>query len=195
MHGGTPVESFFSHSRKPVLILLLVSSASLLLYEYSIYMPAPWLHQWMSGISGMILFVCIGFGAFFVYLYSCKQGASPAERILASFVVPFFWATKEVIRVSVAFTFLESLYFYFSPLTISVFFGVVSEMGLADLVCRRRCPHRIALRQDHSLLPLVAFFGGLAVVVFILAWGKGEYTFYLFLRGFRALFGPGQGLE
>lgn len=189
------MKSFFSHSGKPVLILLIITSVSFILYEYSIFLSPQWLHKWIAGISGVSLFLCIGFGALYVYTSSYKQGASLAEKIIASYTVPLLWATKEVIRVSVAFTFFESLYFYFSPLIIGVFFGVISEMGLAELICRKKYQNRGAQNRINLIIPLCAFIGGLSVVVFILAWGKGEYTFYIFLRGFRALFGPGQGVD
>ncbi|MEA3223769.1 MAG: hypothetical protein U9P49_11480 [Thermodesulfobacteriota bacterium] len=186
---------FFSHSWKPILILLIITSVSFVLYEYSIFLSPQWLHKWIAGISGFILFLCIGFGALYVYTYSYKQGASLAEKIIASYGVPFLWAVKEVIRISVAFTIFESLYFYCSPLITGVFFGVLSEIGFVELICRKKYPSKRSQTKANPIIPLCAFIGGLSVVVFILAWGKGEYTFYIFLRGFRALFGPGQGVE
>lgn len=189
------MKEYFSRSGKPVLILFIITSFSFILYEYSILLRPQWLHRWMAGISGFILFLCIGFGALYVYTSSCKGGAPLTERVIASYAVPFLWATKEVIRVSVAFTFLESLYFYFAPLTIGVFFGVLSEMGLAELICRKKHPGQSAQTGRSPIIPLCALIGGFSLLVFMLAWGKGEYTFYIFLRGFRALFGPGQGVE
>ncbi len=185
----------FLHLEKSVFILFIITSVSFILYKYSIFLNPQWLYEWTAGISGICLFLCIGFGALYVYISLYREGASLTRKIIASYTVPLLWATKEVIRVYVAFTFFESLYFYLSPLIIGVFCGVISEMGLAELICRKMYQSQGTQANKSPVIPVCAFIGGLSVIVFIFAWGNGENTFYIFLRGFSALFGSGQGVE
>jgi hypothetical protein len=94
-----------------------------------------------------------------------------------------------------SFTLLESAYYYLNPLNIWLAFGVIAEMALAEMLCRqRRRRQGTAIRVLHPTAVAV-FLISLFLVVSLYAWGEGENVYVLFLEGYRALFGPGAGVQ
>jgi hypothetical protein len=186
--------AFFSRFVVPVLVVFLLMAASFAVYSVAWKINAYVLQQVLSTVSGVILFFTIAFGTFVVYPMAYFRGASAAERIIASLINPFAWATKEVVRITMSFTLAESLYFYLSPLQVAVFFAAVAEMGLAELLCRRAAKKRGEPIAVFSIPSIAALVAGLAVVAFLFAWEQGVYAFYIFIEGFRGLFGPGVGV-
>ena len=48
--------------------------------------------------TGTALFLSVTLGGFYVYPAAYFRGATPPERILATFAIPFLWAAKECAR-------------------------------------------------------------------------------------------------
>jgi len=175
----------------PVAILLVVMVASWIAYNLSWRLDNRVLQQVIASLSGILLFISVTFGALFVYPVTYFRGASLKERVLASYITPLLWATKESIRLYVSFSIAECLYYYFNPLNIWLFLGIVAQMGLAEILCRWI---RVRRGEEIKILgagPLAAFVIGLFLVIFMFTWGQGENAYVGFLSGYRILFGSG----
>lgn len=175
----------------PVAVVFIIMSASWIIYSVAWRLESRFLHQTLASISGTILFLSVTFGTFFVYPMTFFRGASLPERIAASLINPFLWATKECFRLSISYTFAECLYYYFNPLSIWLFLGVVAQMGLAEMICRWRAAKRGEEMRIFAPGPVAAFVIGLFLVITLFAWGQGENVYVLFLTGYREFFGSG----
>jgi hypothetical protein len=178
----------------PVATLFFAAAVCFLVYEIASELGSYALHQVAAAIAGFGFFLCVWCGTLFVYPATYLRGATLSERIAASLIIPFLYATKEVLRISAAFTLLESLYFYLSVLSVGVYLVAAAEMGVAEMLVRTIRKKRGEVVRVFPLPAVMAVVLGISGVVFVFAWGRGEYTFYVFLQGFRKLFGPGIGL-
>jgi len=186
--------SFAKRFLMPVSTLFIIAALCFVAYEIAPKLGSYALHQVAAGVAGFVFFLCVWFGTLFVYPVSYFRGASTTERIVASLIIPFLYATKEVLRISMAFTLLESLYFYLSVLSMGVYFAAMAEMGLSEMIVRRIRKKRGEAIRVFPLPAILCLVLGISTVVFVFAWGNGEYTFYVFLQGFRKLFGSGIGV-
>jgi hypothetical protein len=178
----------------PVLALFLVMTASWVVYNLAWRLDNVSLHNILASLSGTLLFLAVALGALIVYPMAYFRGASLGERVAASLVNPFLWATKECVRLSVSFSFFECVYYYGNPLNIWLFFGVTAEMAVAEVLCRkRRASQGANLRVLHPTA-LAVLLISLSLFVGLYLWGEGENMYTLFLEGYRAFFGPGTGV-
>jgi hypothetical protein len=183
-------ERFFS----PVLAVFVVMTVSWLGYNLAWRLESITLHRVLASVSGVLLFLSVALGALAVYWMAYFRGASLKERITASLINPFLWATKECIRLSVAFSFLECVYYYVNPLNVWLAFLVTAEMALAEILCRQR---RRSQGADIPVLHPAAvtiLLISLSLFVSLYLWGEGENVYAKFLEGYRAFFGPGTGV-
>ena len=179
----------------PVMTVFLIATASWMSYNLAWRIGNNFIHQALAGLSGTLLFISITFSPLLVYPLAYFKGASLTERVTASLIIPFLWATKECFRLLTSFTLLESLYYYFNPLSLWLFCGVFAQMGLLEMICRKKLKHQgEKIKVIHPLAGAV-FFISLFMVVFLYAWGQGENIYVLFLAWFRRLFGPGVGIQ
>ncbi len=183
-------QKFSKRFISPVLIIFFVMALSFIIYNLAWRLESDAIHRPIAFISGITLFLSVALGTLFVYPMAYFRGASLIERIIASLINPLIWSTKEVIRVTASYTVMESLYFYLNPLIIAVIFAAISEMGLSEIICRKRG----GAAKPFAVPAVLSLLVGLFVVVFLFAWGQGEHSFYIFLEGFRRLFGPGIGV-
>jgi hypothetical protein len=184
-------QDFRKRFLRPVAIVFVVMTASWIIYNTAWRLDDRSLHQSLAAISGTLLFLSVTFGTLFIYPTAFFRGASPRERILACLINPFLWATKENIRLYISYSFAECLYYYLNPLSIWLFLGIVTQMGLAEMVCRWR---QLKTGEEVKVLapgPLAAFVIGLFLTVSLFAWGQGENVYVIFLAGYRKLFGSG----
>jgi hypothetical protein len=185
---------FFHRVLSPVLRLFVVMAVSYTVYKLSWRIEQPFLHNWLAHVFGILFFLCLGFGTFYVYRQTYFRGAGPGERILACFTNPLIWVAKEVMVLTGIYTIGESLYFILNPVNILLYSAVVAEIGLASLITRRKA-RKMGLDVPSSRLPAAAaLILGLASVIFPFAWEMGVNHFYVFQEGFKALFGYGVGL-
>ena len=169
----------------------MTAASSWLMYNLAWHLENPALHHFLAMVCGTMMFISITFGPLLIYPWTYARGASPKERVFACLVTPFLWATKECIRLSISFTFLECLYYYVNPLSIWLACGLVAQMGLTELIVRWRQKRRGRSVKVLHPYPLAATIGGLFLVVFLYAWGSGENVYVMFLDGYRKLFGSG----
>ena len=134
--GGSP--GFRERFVTPVLIVFLVMTASWIAYNLAWRLENVSLHQILAPLSGTLLFLSVALGTWVVYPMAYFRGATLGERVAASLVNPFLWATKECVRLSVSFSFFECVYYYGNPLNIWLLFGVTAEMAVAEILCRQR---------------------------------------------------------
>jgi len=178
----------------PVLVLFSVMTLSWLVYNFAWRLESATLHHVLASVAGTILFLSVALGTLAVYWMAYFRGASLKERIFASLINPFLWATKECIRLSISFTFFECVYYYANPLNVWLVFSIAAEIALAEMLCRqRRRSEGIDIRVLHPTAVAV-FLISLSLVLSLYAWGDGENVYALFLEGYRALFGPGTGV-
>ncbi len=172
----------------PVLVCAFISWAG---YFGSRHVESPGLASVMALVFGTTYFISIAFGPLYVYTASYLRGASLAERIFSSGMVPFFWMTKEVITLTHAHPLVESLYWYVSPLHLWLFMLMGLEMGGATLIARKILKNRGEGERVISAAPLVTMALSLILVISAYTWGKGENLYVIFLEGYRFFFGSG----
>ena len=175
----------------PVAGVFVIMSISWVVYNMAWRLDNRVLHELLAAISGTILFLSVTFGTLFIYPIAYFRGASAQERILASFINPFLWATKENIRLYISYSFAECLYYYLNPLSIWLLLGIITQMGLAEMFCRWRETKRGEQVKVVTSGPLAAFAIGLFLVITLFAWGQGENVYVIFLSGYRKIFGSG----
>jgi hypothetical protein len=176
----------------PVLLVLAVATLSHIVYFSLRHFAMPG-HQILALVSGILLFVSIAFGPFYVYIAAYLRGAGLPARIAAAGITPFAWMTKEVARLAESHPLAECLYWYLNPLNVWLVCLVVMELGLATVAARTLARRRGRTVDASPAGPLLVSAASLILVVSLYAWGKGENVYVLFLEGYRLLFGAGVG--
>jgi hypothetical protein len=176
---------------KPVLILFFLALVSYLIYYGSRLVGNQVIHQALAAVFGTIYFVTIFFGALYVYTDCYVRDVPLGLRIVASSLVPFLWMTKDVLVMMGAHPIVESLYWYFNPLSVWVVCLLSIEMGLGTLIGRTILKRRGREIKIVTLGPLAAIIIGAAAFGGIFAWGQGENLYVLYLKGYRLFFGSG----
>ena len=77
-------QGFARRAAAPAGTVLFVMAASAILYDQSWRIDNDTLHQLTAYVSGVVLFVSIGFGPLYVYPRAFARGAGALERILAA---------------------------------------------------------------------------------------------------------------
>lgn len=179
----------------PVWIVFLVMTTSWISYNLAWRIDNHFIHQALASVFGALLFISITFSPLFIYPLAYFRGASLTERVMASLINPFLWATKECLRLLTSFTFLESAYYYFNPLSLWLFCGVFAQMGLLEMICRKKLKNQDREIKAIHPVAMAVFLVSLFLVVFLYAWGQGENIYVIFLAWFRKFFGPGVGIS
>lgn len=182
-------QSLIRRAVMPAATVLIVMLASLILYNHSWRIDNDAIHQLTAYVSGLVLFVSIGFGPLYAYPKAFFRGASAMERILASLATPVVWDLKEILRVSEYFTWGESLYYGLNTIFLLCLCVVAAQMGMCEMVCRsirnRQASEPVPVVTPATLIPVI--LGLLGVGVFFL-WGGGVHSFYIYQEGYKALF-------
>ncbi len=184
-------ETFARRFLFPALPVLVCAGISWAGYFGSRHVESPGLASAMALVFGTTYFISIAFGPLYVYTIAYLRGASLLMRILSSGLVPFLWMTKEVISLTHAHPFIESLYWYVSPLHLWLVMLMGLEMGGATLIARKILKNRGERERVISAAPLVTMALSLTLVIGAYAWGKGENFYVIFLEGYRFFFGSG----
>lgn len=174
----------------PVVKLFLVMAVSYASHDVAWHFDNRLLHNGLSWVFGPLFFLCLGFGPLYIYPKTYKNGASGPERVLCSLVNPFIWATKEVFVLTGIYTWGESLYYYLNPANMLLFSAVLAQIGLSELLCRRRAAGW-GVKTGSAAAGWLALFVGTASVVSLFAWDLGVHHFYIFQEGYKSLFGYG----
>jgi len=182
-------QSLVRRAVAPAASVLIVMAASATLYNHSWRIGNDALHQLTAYVSGLVLFVSIGFGPLYAYPKTFFRGASALERILACLATPVAWDVKEMLRVSEYFTWGESLYYGLNTIFLLCLCVGAAQMGICEMACRlvrnRQVSDPVPVVTPASLIPVLA--GLLGVGVFFL-WGGGVHSFYIYQEGYKALF-------
>jgi hypothetical protein len=175
----------------PVFWVLLIALVSMTGYFAS---RAAGGGEWQSAFTmvlGISYFVSVAFGTLFVFSSATIGGAPMREKVLGSFVVPFAWATKEVLRLTESHPVSECLYWYVNPLNVWLVTLMTLEMGVATLIARWVLKRRGEADRVATPGPIAVIVGSLVFVIAAYAWGKGENIYVIFLSGYRLIFGSG----
>jgi len=175
----------------PILSLLFVAAVSFWGYFGSRHISNDTIHQLIAKLFGTTYFLSVAFGTLYVFTIVYVRGVPLSGRILAAFVVPFLWMSKEVIRLTESHPILECLYWYFNPLNVWLVSLMVLEMGIATLIARAILKRRGQQLKVVTPAPLAVILGSLVFVISVYAWGKGENIYVIFLNGYRFFFGYG----
>ena len=175
----------------PILFLLIVAAVSFLGYFGSRHVPSDTIHQLMAKVFGTTYFLSVAFGTLYIFTTAYVRGVSLPGRILAAFVVPFLWMSKEVYRLTESHPLAECLYWYFNPLNVWLVSLMVLEMGIATLIARAILKRRGPPLKVVTPAPLAVILGSLVFVISAYAWGQGENIYVIFLNGYRFFFGYG----
>jgi hypothetical protein len=178
----------------PVLLVFIVMSVSWGVYNLAWRLAGPMLHHVLADIFGTLLFLSVTFGVCVIYPVAFFRGASLPERVIASLVNPFIWATKECIRMLGSFTLTESLYYYLNPLNVWLLLGIIAQMSLIEILLRRGRRKRGEEIRVLSVPVVATLVISVALVVGLFAWGRGENVFSYYLVLYKKLFGAGVGL-
>ena len=184
-------QDFKKRFLRPVAVVFIIMTVSWSIYNTAWRLDSQTLHRSLAAISGTLLFLSVTFGTLYVYPAAFFRGASLRERILACLVNPLLWATKENVRLYISYSFAECLYYYLNPLSIWLFLGIVTQMGLAEMFCRWRQTKSGEAVRILGPGPVAAFVIGLFLTISLFAWGQGENVYVMFLAGYRTLFGSG----
>lgn len=183
--GASPL----TRSILPAAALVGVFAASTLVYNNAWRIETHGVHQAVATAAGIVLFLSIGFGALILYPAASFRGAGAFERVLACLATPLAWNVKEIVRVSEFFPTAEALYYGLNPLFVSILFGTLAQMGLCEILIRRRLKKRGAADiRVAPALPILAILLGIAALAVTLFWEKGVHAFYLYIEGYKALF-------
>lgn len=187
--GAIQTAPFVRRVIVPAGIVFLVMVISLILYWLSRHIDDRFLHNLVSHVFAVLLFLSIGFGSILVYPLAFFRGAGAGERIFASLFTPVAWTIKEIVRVNDYFTFWESLYYGLNSLTLLTIFGTFGLMGICEIICRA-----VVRKQSRHLIeiitpvPVAAIFVSIIALYVLFIWGMGVHWFYIYMEGYKALF-------
>ncbi len=143
----------------------------------------------VATLSGIVMFLSIGFGSFLIYPLSFIRGASLAERFIGCLVTPLVWNGIEMYNVGQAFTLAESLFYGVNILSIGTVAGQFLIMGICDLFCRSK--RRRAGERDTrtlSVFTVIACLSGILGIYLVLVWGEGVGLHYLLIGLYKKIF-------
>jgi len=182
-------QGFTRRTALPAGAVLAVWAAASLVYWGAPRLGDTRLHDLAASVSGLTHILVLLFGALAAYPVARFRGASPAERAAASLVTPLAWIASELVRVRAFFTPGETLYYGLNPLFLQVLFFTVMMMGVSEILCRLAWRRRGAPEiRVLTAGPAAAILAGIASFALIFAWGYGVHSFYVYMRGYRALF-------
>ena len=184
-------KSFTGRFIIPVGVVFVAMTVGFILYNTGGHIPNRFLRGLTVNIGAVSLGLSVAFGPFLVYPMSFFGGAGFRERVVAVFVNPVLWGAKEIVRVSETFSFAESLYYMFNPLMISMVAVFIADIGLLEMLCRRGLKKRGEDVKVFSTPALAAIIGGYSFALFVLLWGLGVHSFYIFIEGYKSIFGTG----
>ncbi len=175
----------------PILSVLILALISYFVYFGSRRIENQLLRQILAAGFGTLYFVSIFFAPFYIYTLTYLRGVPLSGRLMASFLIPFLWMTKDVVVMMESHPLLESLYWYLNPLYIWLACLLAVETGLGTLLARYILARRGQPIQVITAAPIAAIVIGIVVFGGIFAWGQGENLFSIYLDGYRLLFGSG----
>lgn len=179
---------------KPAGVIFAVMAVSFAGYFGSRQVPHAGLHQMMALVFGTTYFLSVAFGPLYVFTVTTLRGVPLPGRVLATFINPAIWMTKEVLRLTESHPFVEALYWYCNPLNVWLISLTIFEMGIATMIARRMLRRRGRDIRVVTPAPVIIALASLVFVISVYAWGKGENVYVLFLEGYRHLFGAGIGI-
>jgi hypothetical protein len=143
----------------------------------------------VATLSGVVMFLTIGFGTLLIYPISFFRGATLNERIIGCLVAPVVWNGIEIYNASEAFTLAESVFYGLNIVFLGTVAGQFLSMGVCDFFCRWWL--RGSRREVMSLISPFSVFAcllGIAGLYSILLWREGAGMMYLFVKIYKALF-------
>jgi hypothetical protein len=184
---SAPRPRFWGAILGATVVVLLLMTIGLVVHQNLWRVADPAVHRPIGQAAGIVAFVSIGFGALLIYPIGRARGAPLWAVMLACFVTPVAWNIKEMVRVLQFFTPAEALWWGLNPAFILAFVGTWGQMGLCELLLRLRRRMAGSPVRILTVAPVLAVVLALVALYFLLIWGGGVHTFYLYMEGYRAL--------
>ncbi len=143
----------------------------------------------VATLSGIVMFLSIGFGSFLIYPLSFVRGASLQERVIGCLLTPLVWNGIEMYNVGQTFTLTESLFYGVNILSIGTVAGQFLIMGICDFFCRLNL-RRAGQGDTRALSPfaVLACVSGILGIYLVLVWGQGVGLHYLLIGLYKNIF-------
>jgi hypothetical protein len=172
---------FFQRILVPSSIVLLTMILSRLVYFHA--------SATVATISGVILFLSIGFGAFLIYPMSFFRGAALKERVIGCLVTPVVWNGIEIYNVSEAFTPAEALFYGVNILFLGTVAGQFLMMGICDVLCRLYT-RKTGQGDAGTVSPfaVLASLSGILGIYLVLVWREGVGLHYFLIGLYKSIF-------
>jgi hypothetical protein len=188
-----PVQSFWRRVAMPVTVLLIIwllaNIALLLLAGRPELFGDPAVYRAVTNFLFALQFLILLLGALFIYPIMFFRGASLAERIAGSLVVPLAQMVWAMIRATEFFPAGEAIYYGFNSVAIGSVFLQFAWIGLAEIICRWRYRRKTGAQVTVIRWPyLVSVVVGFLAIYLTLFWDGGVHWFYLYQEGYKALF-------
>ncbi len=125
---------------------------------------AAWIIR--SGLAFQIIFLF--FGAYPVYIFSFRAGASGWIRVTASFTPVYFWFAYQAIKYLPLYTVPETLYILFNPVIMFFIIRTFFQAGISELFCRfifRKHPVEKRISNVNTAALVIAGFAGMVVTL------------------------------
>jgi hypothetical protein len=143
----------------------------------------------VATLSGIVMFLSIGFGTLLIYPMSFFRGATLFERVMGCLVTPLVWNGIEIYNTSEAFTPAEAIFYGLNILFLGTVSGQFIMMGVSDLCCRWIAGRRgKGERKQSPAFAVIAILFGITGVYFVLLWREGAGLMYLFVKIYKILF-------
>ncbi|GIW42547.1 MAG: hypothetical protein KatS3mg076_3124 [Candidatus Binatia bacterium] len=178
MHEGT--RSARKGAWKAPIFCLLIAAASFVAYNLS----PPWLANRVVFVYAATLVL----GPSFVYPWARARGRSGPESVAWAFLVPAAWVAKECLHVGLYFPPPEALYYALNPLVMGLFTAAAVQIAASELLWRRFRRGR----WEWAPVPvgtLLAVAVASAAYAFVARRHGVTAIFYLYIEGYRRLFG------
>ncbi len=143
----------------------------------------------VATLSGIVMFLAIGFGSFLIYPLSYFRGASLGERIVGCVLTPLIWNGIEMYNVGQAFTLAESLFYGVNIISIGTVAVQFLIMGICDFFCRLK-ERRDGREDTKAISPfsVLASVSGILGIYLVLVWGEGVGLHYLLIGLYKKIF-------
>lgn len=143
----------------------------------------------VATLSGVVMFLSIGFGTLLIYPMGFFRGASLPERFIGCLWTPFVWNGIEIYNMTEAFSLAESLFYGANIIFIGTVAGQFLMMGICDFICRLREKTK-GQEETRTISPfgMIASLFGIVGIYSVLLWREGTGLMYLFVKMYKDIF-------
>ncbi len=179
-------------SRRVIFPIVLVTGTMVLsiqAYDVSRQIKDPTLHQILSNIGAIFMFLSIWTGAFFANTIAFFRGATFKERLMVCLTTPIIWCAKILYGFWGIYSPGEFLYLFLHHFILGCPTVALLCMGISEIWCRMIAKRRTNDRSirifalNNTLLLLLSL-----TAVFLMLWNGGHAYYYLYMDTYAGIF-------